>query len=248
MSTNLINKVFSWAKNAQFWLMPGVCIACQQPSRANVDLCANCRSLFVALEKPCSGCALPLPAGDFTGTHCGTCLDAERAIHQTVAAFAYQPPLANLIGQFKYKEKLQHGRVLTDLLLDEIRARYQSAELPQLLLPVPLHPARLRQRGYNQALLIAQQLGKALQIPVVRDMTIRVINTSAQQGLNARERKRNLRRAFAMNPAAELSELTSIALIDDVVTTMSTAREIARLLRSNSHPGLAIHVWCLARA
>jgi ComF family protein len=248
MSTSLINKVSSWAKNAQFWLMPGVCIACQRPSGRTVDLCAACRSSFVALEKPCIGCALSMPDGDFTGPLCGKCLDSDRLIYQTVAAFAYQPPLAGLIGQFKYREKLQHGRVLTDLLLDEIRARYQSAELPQLLMPVPLHPARLRERGYNQALLIAQHLGKALHIPVAHDMARRVVDTSAQQGLNARERKQNLRGAFALKPVAELAQLTSVVLIDDVVTTMSTAREIARLIRIKTHPKLAIHVWCLARA
>ncbi len=248
MSTNLINKVSSWAKNAQFWFMPGVCIACQQPSGRTVDLCAMCRSSFVALEKPCAGCALPLPDGDFTGTHCGKCLDANRLIYRTVAAFAYQPPLAGLIGQFKYKEKLQHGRVLTQLLLEEVRVRYRPAELPLLLMPIPLHPARLRERGYNQALLISQQLGKALQIPVAHDVLRRVINTAAQQGLNARERKQNLRRAFALRSPADLHGFTSVVLIDDVVTTMSTVREIAQLIRSTAEQTLEIHVWCIARA
>jgi ComF family protein len=248
MSTRLINKVSSWAKNAQFWLMPGVCIACQCPSARTVDLCARCRSSFVALEKPCTGCALPLPDGDFTGTLCGACQDGDRLVYRTVAAFAYQPPLAGLIGQFKYKEKLQHGRVLTDLLLDEVRARYRPGELPQLLVPVPLHPARLRERGFNQALLIAQHLSKDLHIPVAHDVAKRVVNTSAQQGLNARERKQNLRGAFALKATAQLCQCTSVALIDDVVTTMSTAREIARLIHVKGHPELAVHVWSLARA
>jgi ComF family protein len=248
MSTNVIDKVSIWAKNAQFWLMPGVCVVCRQASGTDMDLCAACRKRFVVLEKPCQACALPLPDGDFTGSLCGACLDADRLIQQTVSAFAYQPPVAGLIGQFKYKEKLQYGRILTQLLVDELRDRHHTPELPQLLLPVPLHPARLRERGFNQALLIAQQLGKALQIPVAHDVLQRVINTSAQQGLNARERKQNLRRAFALNAPAGLQELQSVALIDDVVTTMSTVRELARLLRAKAHPDLAIHVWCLARA
>jgi ComF family protein len=111
-----------------------------------------------------------------------------------------------------------------------------------------LHPARLRERGYNQALLMSQQLGKALQIPVCHDVLHRVLNTPAQQGLNARERKQNLRSAFALRSTADLHELGSVVLIDDVVTTMSTTREIARLIRSKTHPQQAIHVWCLARA
>jgi ComF family protein len=248
MSTSLIDKVSIWAKNAQFWLMPGVCVVCQQLSGASVDLCPKCRASLVALELPCTACALPLPPGDYTRSLCGTCQDPGRLIYQTLAGFAYQPPVAGLIGQFKYQGKLQHGRVLTDLLLEDIRRSYASTSLPQLLLPVPLHPARLRERGYNQALLMAQQLGGALQIPVVHDVLQRVINTSAQQGLSARERKHNLRRAFALTSSFPLQDLASIALIDDVVTTMSTVTELARLIRTTVGTELAIHVWCLARA
>ncbi len=248
MSTSLINKVSIWAKNAQFWLMPGVCVVCQQPTGTNVDLCAACRRSLVGLESPCTGCALPLPPGDYTGTLCGKCQAPLRLVHRTTAGFAYQAPVAGLIGQFKYQGKLQHGRVLTDLLLEDIRSSYEPTALPQLLLPIPLHPARLRERGYNQALLMAQQLGSALQIPVAHDVLQRVINTSAQQGLSARERKHNLRRAFALASRVQLQDLASIALIDDVVTTMSTVRELACLIRNNVESELAIHVWCLARA
>ena len=228
--------------------MPGVCIVCQQLSGRAVDLCVACHAALVAPENPCAGCALPLPPGDFNGSLCGKCQDSARLIHRTTAAFAYQAPVAGLIGQFKYHGKLQNGRVLTDLLLEKLRDCYEPATLPELLLPVPLHPARLRERGYNQALLIAQQLGRALQIPVAHNVLGRVINTAAQQGLSARERKQNLRRAFAMTAADRLQELSSIALIDDVGTTMSTVRELARLIRNTTKAELPIHVWCLARA
>jgi ComF family protein len=179
---------------------------------------------------------------------CGKCQDHDRLIYQTIAGFAYYPPVGGLISQFKYQGKLQYGRVLTDLLLSEIRHRYQSAALPQLLLPVPLHRARLRERGYNQALLMAQQMGKALEIPVVHNVLERVINTAAQQGLSARERKQNLRRAFALSSQVSLQDLTSVVLIDDVVTTMSTVREVARMIKRKTSAELTISVWCLARA
>lgn len=247
MSTKLMDKVSSWAKNAQFWLLPGVCIVCRLATGKEEDLCTACRARFVTLENPCTGCALPLPDSGFTSTFCGKCQKEDRLIRQTVAAFAYQPPLAGLIGQFKYGEKVQHGRVLTELLLAEVRIRYRSLALPQLLMPVPLHPKRLRERGYNQALLMARQLGKALQICVTHDVLCRVSNTPAQQGLNARERKQNLRQAFALKAPAKLHELSSVALVDDVVTTMSTVKELARVIR-RAHPYLEIHVWCLARA
>ena len=248
MSTNLINKVSIWAKNAQFWLLPSVCILCHQPGANHVDLCATCHATFGAPENPCSGCALTLPPGEFNGTLCGKCQDHERPIHQTLAAFTYQPPVAGLIGQFKYRGKLQHGRVLTDLLLAEIRRNYPPSQLPQLLLPIPLHYSRLRERGYNQALLMARQLGKALQIPMAHNVLERTLNTAAQQGLSATERKRNLRRAFVVKTPNQLEGMTSIALIDDVVTTMSTVTELARLIKRKVPTDLAIHVWCIARA
>jgi len=111
-----------------------------------------------------------------------------------------------------------------------------------------LHPIRLRERGYNQALLIAQQLGAALGIPVLPNLLQRVRHTAAQQGLNAKQRKRNLRGAFALAPNALDLGYSSVVIIDDVVTTMSTVAELARLLHKHSHTELQVHVWCLARA
>jgi ComF family protein len=112
--------------------------------------------------------------------------------------------------------------------------------------PVPLHPARLRERGFNQAAVLARQLGKGLNVPVAPEALSRVLATPAQQGLSAKERKRNLRGAFRIE--RDLSAYTSIALVDDVVTTMSTVREIARVIRSAHPDAPAVHVWCLARA
>jgi ComF family protein len=163
-----------------------------------------------------------------------------------VAAFAYGEPVSSLIAGFKYRAELQHGRVLGDLLLERLRQAYGGQPLPQLIVPVPLHPARLRERGFNQAALLARQLGTKLGIPVAPEALRRVLHTPAQQGLSAQARKRNLRGAFRVQ--VDVSRYRSLALVDDVVTTMSTMRELARVIR-NAHPGEPeIHVWCLARA
>ena len=166
---------------------------------------------------------------------------------RTVATFAYEEPASTLIARFKYQGALQHGYVLADLLLQTLRSAYRVDEFPQLLAPVPLHPMRLRERGFNQALVLARQVGKDIDIPVAADLLARVRHTPAQQGLSARQRRRNLRGAFVLNPDVDIQQLRSIALIDDVVTTMSTLRELARMLR-RENPALDIHVWCLARA
>ncbi|HEY0963535.1 MAG TPA: hypothetical protein VGE69_14375 [Pseudomonadales bacterium] len=117
--------------------------------------------------------------------------------------------------------------------------------MPELLLPVPLHPTRLRERGFNQALVLARQLGSCLRIPVVAEALARSCHTPPQRGLSAAERKHNLRGAFALQ--GNLAAYGAIALVDDVVTTMSTMREIARVLW-RAHPQLELHVWCIARA
>lgn len=176
---------------------------------------------------------------------CGTCIGRERRFARTVAAFGYTEPLSSQIAGFKYRAGLAQGRVLGDLLLRELQHHYADAALPQLLLPVPLHRTRLRERGFNQALVLARQLGSELRIPVAAEALTRTRSTPAQQGLSAKQRKRNLRGTFELN--AGLSEYKAIALVDDVVTTMSTMHEIARVLW-RAQPGLELHVWCIARA
>lgn len=167
---------------------------------------------------------------------------------RTVAAFSYSEPVSTLISRFKYQAGLQQGRVLGTLLLDRIRNQYRDQALPNLLIPVPLHPSRLRERGFNQALVLARQLGEELQIPVAQDLLTRVRQTPPQQGLSAKARKRNLRRAFQLHADSEYENYQSLALIDDVVTTMSTVHELERVLRRACRHELSVHVWCLARA
>jgi ComF family protein len=220
-----------------------LCVVCQRPSEAQRDLCATCASGLIRVPDPCLGCGLPLPLGHPTDRRCGACAAGTRAVFRTTAPFAWQPPLAPLVSAYKYQGQLQYGRVLGELLQTEIRASYARAELPQLLLPVPLHPRRLRERGYNQALLLARQLGHALNLPVAPSLLRRIRDTPAQQGLNATQRKRNLRHAFTIADASAIAGLSRIAVVDDVITTMSTVETLAHLL----HP-LEVHAWAFARA
>ncbi len=248
MSTGLVFKASQWLNNVQFWVLPGSCIVCHKPSGRQFDLCSPCQQTLTRIDRPCLGCALPLPPGDYCSPFCGRCLGHKRRMARTVAGFAYTDPTAALITRFKYHAALHHGRVLGDLLAECLRQDYRGLPLPDLLVPVPLHPTRLRERGFNQALVLARQLGKALRIPVAPEALERVRQTPPQQGLSARERKHNLRGAFRVRGEGEVLRATSIALIDDVVTTMSTMHELARVVR-RAHKGKPeLHVWCLARA
>ena len=247
MSTRIEETVYRCSNFIHFLLLPPTCVLCQQRGQRGLDLCVNCQQLLALTDSCCPGCALPLPAAAF-GLQCGRCQTRSTRIHTTVAACRYEAGVSGLITGFKYHRQLAGGRALTALLLDAIRDRYGQTSLPDLLLPVPLHPARLRQRGYNQALLMARDLSKALGIPCEADALQRVRATPPQQGLSAKERRRNLRGAFALNPKWDGSHYRRIALIDDVVTTMSTVSEIARVLQRDGDTAREIHVWCLARA
>src|SRR5690606_15902154 len=181
MSTRLSSEVSTCLKYIQYWLLPGTCIVCRKTSRQPFDLCRTCAATFVLPERPCPACALTLPPGADASLLCGRCQGTTRRIDRTIAAFAYGPPVSALISQFKYHRKLQHGRVLTALLIEQlIEQRRQSdpeLPLPDLLAPVPLHPSRLRERGFNQALVMARQIGRALAIPVAPSLSQRVHQT-----------------------------------------------------------------------
>ncbi|GAB4194663.1 MAG: hypothetical protein Tsb002_26410 [Wenzhouxiangellaceae bacterium] len=154
-------------------------------------------------------------------------------------ALRYGPPLDRLLQGFKFHQRLASGRLLSRILADAVL--HDDAPLPDCLIPVPLHPRRLRQRGFNQAAVIANDLGCWLQRPVAAHCLRRVRHTPAQSGLSLDQRQRNLRRAFvAQGPLP-----AHVALIDDVITTTSTVRACARELAAAG--ARRIDVWALAR-
>jgi ComF family protein len=258
VSTRGIIKVSQWLNIAQFWLLPPTCVLCGKRGLPQLDLCQPCWESLPQLPTVCPGCALPLPlspsdqrvpllvAAPRSSLRCGQCLQHGANIHSTVAAFDYTAPISGLISDFKYHRKLAPGRVLSNLLADKLTQHYMSATLPELLVPVPLHPRRLRERGYNQAALIAGDLSRALAIPMATNVLSRQRLTPPQQGLSAELRKQNLRGAFVVTDAKALQLYQRVAVVDDVVTTMSTVREVARVLKA-SNAKLDVHVWCLGR-
>ncbi len=147
-----------------------------------------------------------------------------------------------MIQSFKYGSKFKHGRVLTTLLASEIQANNTGLSKPDVLVPVPLHWRRQLKRGFNQAEVIARTLGSDLGFPVNTRLIARARSTKAQEGLSRRERQSNLRKAFI--PTGDVQGL-SIAVIDDVVTTSSTAEAVARCLKQAG--AKQVQIWAIAR-
>lgn len=221
-------------------LLPPRCLLCGGHGANGRDLCAGCRADLPINSCCCARCALPL---EHPAERCGICLKREPPFTSAWVPFRYAHPLDLLEARFKFHRDLAAGRLLSQLMIESARAQLPGC-LPESLLCVPLHLDRLRERGYNQALELAKPLAKALKIPLDTDALIRVRSTSAQTGLDAKARRRNLHDAFAVLADAKLP--AHVAILDDVMTTGTTLRECARvLLRAGVK---RVDVWALARA
>jgi ComF family protein len=229
--------VYNWLKNGLDWLLPPVCRLCGADGRQGRELCRGCEADLPWIRTPCRRCGRPLPeaAGE---SLCGRCLRRPPPFDQVIAPLRYQPPVDRLIHAFKFRGDLPAGRLLADLLQQAAADR-----APRLLLPVPLHDRRLRERGFNQALELARQLGRQLRMPVASDLLVRSRATPPQHELPAKARRANIRGAFRVNGSLPAPAL---AVIDDVLTTGHTAGEIARVLKQAG--ASRVEVWVVARA
>lgn len=220
-------------------VLPPRCLLCGAAGADGLDLCAGCRGDLAANAPCCPRCAMPLAT---PAPACGQCLRREPPFARAWAPFRYAHPLDLLEARFKFRADLAAGRVLSSLMIE--RAASDAPDLPELLIPIPLHAARLRERGYNQALELLRPLAQTFGVPLRANALVRVRATPPQTGLDAVARRRNLRGAFAVASNASLP--AHVALFDDVMTTGATLREAAQtLLRA----GVArVDVWALARA
>jgi ComF family protein len=179
--------------------------------------------------------------------HCHADLPWDHDGGGVVSALIYEHPIDEMIRQLKYQGVIAHARVFGALLAQAVRAR--GGQLPRLLLPVPLHPARFCERGFNQAAAIARFTGQLLEIPVAGYAVRRLRDTPSQTALGVTERHLNVRDAFGLRgPRAlgRLVEAAHVAVLDDVTTTGSTLGELRRVLLG---AGVRrVDCWAVARA
>ncbi len=231
-----------------FW--PPTCLLCGDPGAHGRDLCAPCADTLPWNALACSRCALPLPgiapasgenhcAADGSALVCGGCLQSPPPVASTRAAFVYGFPVDRLLPRLKFHQGLASGRLLSQLAADA----FAHADRPQALVPIPLHRARLRARGYDQALELARPLAHALELPLRDDLLQRARHTAPQSQLDAGGRRRNLRGAFVVQARTTLP--AHVALFDDVMTTGATLHAAAKALR---RAGVArVDAWVCAR-
>jgi ComF family protein len=227
------------------WL--GLCGICRQI--AHERLCPACLQRHAAARWRCTSCALAVP-GDATpqpAWRCGACVLKPPLHGRAIAAVDYGFPWDGLLARFKYHQQAEWARALAPLLRAAVQRAYPDAStLPQALLPVPLSPRRLAERGYNQAWELARRLAPALHRPAWADLLQRPLDTRAQAGSTRAQRQGKLGGAFWVPPAAatRLAGL-HLALVDDVLTTGATAAACTQeLLRAGA---ARVDVWVLAR-
>lgn len=225
-----------WWQSACRLLLPTTCLLCNESTPRSSVLCGPCTAELPGIVDACDRCALPLP---ISGT-CAHCLSRPPLWDAAIAAWAYSGTVPWLVRQFKFHRSLVHGKVLAHGLAERL---CHEAVQPDVIAPVPLHPLRLRERGFNQSLEIARPVGRRLGVPVEALLAQRIISTAEQSGLDAGQRRRNVRGAFRVS--ADMRGL-SVAVIDDVMTTGNTLEELVRALRRAG--AQTVHVWVCARA
>lgn len=235
-------------------LWPGRCLVCTARGSHGLDLCADCLAALPWHPHACQSCALPLPLPEASTcprpgplSHgvpwgpsiCGSCLAQPPPLTRTHAACTYRAPLDLLLPRFKFHHDLAAGRLLAHLMA---RA-FASLTRPVALVPIPLHRARLRQRGYDQSLELAGPLCRMLGVPLLDTLLIRQRDTTPQSRLDAADRHRNLHGAFAVRSCASLP--AHVVIVDDVMTTGATLHAAAIALR---RAGVTrVDAWVAAR-
>lgn len=222
------------------WL-PDACAGCDEVLAEGAHaFCPACEALV--LELPALGCVRCGEPGRFTRSRCPRCRARPPAFEVAWAPFEHEGAVARAVHRFKYSDRSDLARPLAQAAARRWPPWLATEGL--VLVPVPLHPARFRQRRYDQAALLAVELGRALGLPVALDWLQRVRDTPRQVGLDELQREDNLAGAFA---AAAGARGQRVLLVDDVLTTGATAQEAAATLREAGAARVAVVTVARAR-
>lgn len=194
-------------------------------------VCADClKDMNVVCEPVCFVCGKPIGQGERE-----YCLDCDRKKHfftQGKSAFVYDLKMRESVGRFKYSGRKEYAEFFAEKICDLYEDWIKKVN-PDALVPVPLHIKRLRQRGYNQAEILADKIGKRLEIQVISGWLQRRKDTLPQKGLSAKDRKKNVSDAFfvPMEQFRLYHQIKCVIIVDDIYTTGSTADACAKVLK-----------------
>lgn len=219
------------------FFLPRLCLFCDAAvgENAAVAVCPECQGQIEWVASPlCTCCGKMFADREGPDRACGDCQADPPSFARARAAAMYDGPVAQAITRFKFNRQMAFLPVMQHWLRRPICLELVSGA--DLLIPVPLHPKRIKRRGFNQALLLAQAFPG---VQVAREAVVRTRHTAPQVGLNPKERKDNVRGAFTV-PAPGLVKGKNVLLIDDLFTTGSTVKECARVLRKAGAPQVEV--------
>ncbi|GDX85723.1 amidophosphoribosyltransferase [Methylococcaceae bacterium] len=221
------------------YIFPPHCILCGGKGVKNRDLCTACYAELPKNSPRCYQCASDFGKSGSTGL-CPNCLADSPAFDETFAPFLHRRAIRYLIIQLEFHNHYPSARLLGDLLADYL---LQTVELPDCIIPVPLHKNRYRDRGFNQSIEIARIIAKRLALPLDIHSCIRHRDTAHQVGLSGEQRNENIKNAFSISPNFNAKH---VAIIDDVMTTGSTVHELAAALKMAGCD--RVQVWVCAKS
>ncbi|MDV6344455.1 double zinc ribbon domain-containing protein [Nitrosomonas sp. Is37] len=215
-------------------LFPANCLLCLAACES--DLCHACYNNLPQLpSEHCPLCLLPTKDSRV----CGNCLKNHPVWTRTIAALQYAFPVDAMIRSLKYQENLTLAPILANLLI----AKTNNCPPPDVIIPVPLHPIRLQERGFNQALEISRHISRQMNIPLLPHACVRTKDTLSQTELSWKKRQTNMRNAFECTTNLAHKH---VALLDDVMTSGATLNELAKVVRKQG--AIEVSVWVITRA
>ena len=166
------------ASISQLLKVPSICSLCKQYHGNKLAVCEECIHYFSMLEHKCDYCAFPLP--DSTYSVCGTCSLQRPAFDKVITAYRFEEPLRTLLHEFKYEEGLYLLSLIADLM---VRAFTTEDAKTECLIPIPMHPQRIRSRGFNQSVELVKYLSKIILRPYDLTLCTKIKNTSKMHSI-----------------------------------------------------------------
>ncbi len=224
-----------------------LCLLCDRSLTGPNTICRDCEEHLPWLPPGCERCGLRTGSLGPGRTIHEQCLQNPPAFDRCLGAFEYRAPINSLVASFKYRHRFAEAKALGRLLAATFTRHYNDNQLalPDCLVPVPLHHWRLRRRGFNQAIMLAQHIARHAGLPLDTRSIVRCRTAQSQKGQGREQRINSMRQMFTTSRRQRLGDVRHVAIVDDVVTTGATANALAQVLRDCGVQ--RIDVWCVAR-
>lgn len=241
MKVNVLS-VNNFMSNVINVVYPTRCPGCDgliKKEELSYGFCKKCKpDLEMVSDNHCQKCGKELKVTDVEEEYCADCQRRKRYFQQGKAAFIYSGVMKKAMYRFKYSNRRCYGRIFAEMAVKSYDSWSGLKDIDGIV-PVPMYNKKKRMRGYNQAEVIAEELGKMIHMPVYKNYVIRNRLTLPQKNLDDVQRRANLKNAFIIRKNGV--KLRKILLVDDIFTTGSTMDEIAKVCRENG----VLKIYCL---